>query len=321
MHGCTENEALERFWEAVQRHEEIVRSARSPSRPARSRAHSGRRALRGSSADTNRLQIQRRCYSLGWKHLLKQGTGGGRQPPRANARRVVDRVSDRSERRHNGHLTHAAHAVRVTGVRNLHEDRVQHPYPAPLEDCYAGLTWVHQHASELDIDTGHLGIGGASSGAGLAAGLALLTRDRGRIPLAFQLLIYPMIDDRQVTSSSQWEVPVWPPSANALGWSAYLGEAYGGDVPMYAAAARATDLTNLPPALVVVGGVDGFVDEDVDFARRLNAAGIPTELHMYPGAVHGFDGMAATAAVAQRARRDIDDWLARQLGREPSKRD
>ena len=101
----------------------------------------------------------------------------------------------------------------------------EHPYPAPLEDCYAGLTWVHQHASELDIDTGHLGIGGASSGAGLAAGLALLTRDRGRIPLAFQLLIYPMIDDRQVTSSSQWEVPVWPPSANALGWSAYLGEA------------------------------------------------------------------------------------------------
>ena len=122
------------------------------------------------------------------------------------------------------------------------------PYPGPLDDCYAALSWVHDHADDLGIDPSRIGIGGASAGGGLAAGLGLLARDRGEVPVAFQLLGYPMIDDRQVTTSSTWIDPVWPPSANTYGWTAYLGAAKGtADVPIYAAAARATDLAGLPP--------------------------------------------------------------------------
>jgi acetyl esterase/lipase len=186
-------------------------------------------------------------------------------------------------------------------------------YPGPLEDCYAGLKWVYDNAAELGVDPARLGIGGGSAGGGLAAGLALLARDRAEVPLAFQLLIYPMIDDRMVTPSSRWDVPVWPPAANQFGWSAYLGPRFGGDVPVYAAAARATELAGLPPALMIVGALDGFVDEDVDYAVRLNRSGVSTELHLYPGAPHGFDSMALSTSIAQRARRDMEHWLTRML--------
>jgi acetyl esterase/lipase len=187
------------------------------------------------------------------------------------------------------------------------------PYPGPLEDCYAGLRWVHQHAAELGVDPDRIGIGGASAGGGLASGLALLARDRAEVPLTFQLLIYPMLDDRQVTASSQWDVPVWSPAANTFGWASYLGPFSGGEVPPYAAAARATDLRGLPRAFVCVGSLDGFLDEDVEYAMRLTRAGVPTELHVYPGAPHGFDGFMPGTQVARRARRDMQDWLARAL--------
>ncbi len=187
------------------------------------------------------------------------------------------------------------------------------PYPGPLEDCYAGLTWVASHAGELLIDADRIGIGGGSAGAGLAAGLALLARDRGEVALSFQLLIYPMIDDRMTTESSSWEVPIWPPASNERGWAAYLGQLAGGDVPIYAAAARATDLSGLPPALITVGALDGFLDEDVDYALRLGRAGVPTELHVYPGAPHGFDALLPGTALATRARAHIDEWLSKAL--------
>ncbi len=188
------------------------------------------------------------------------------------------------------------------------------PYPGPLDDCYAGLAWIHAHAAELGVDPTRIGIGGASAGGGLAAGLALLARDRGELPVAFQLLIYPMIDDRQITPSSQWHDPIWSPRANSFGWTSYLGEAKGGDdVPAYAAAARATDLAGLPPTLITVGAIDGFADEDIDYALRLRHAGVPVELHVYPGGPHGFDGFAADSAIARRANRDMDDWLASRL--------
>ena len=187
------------------------------------------------------------------------------------------------------------------------------PYPGPLEDCYAGLKWVYDNAGQLGIDRARLGIGGASAGGGLAAGLALLARDRGEIPLAFQLLIYPMIDDRLANESQAWEVPIWPPRSNAAGWSAYLGKLRGGIVPIYAAAARASDLSALPPAYVMVGALDGFLDEDVDYALRLTHAGIPVELHVYPGGPHGFDGLLPGTGLARRARQDIEDWLRRQF--------
>ena len=115
------------------------------------------------------------------------------------------------------------------------------PYPGPIEDCYRGLAWLHAHADELGIEAGRVGIGGASAGGGLAASLALMARDRGEFEIAYQLLVYPMLDDRQCTPSSGWEVPVWPPSANRYGWASYLGEAKGAaSVSPYAAAAHAT---------------------------------------------------------------------------------
>lgn len=186
-------------------------------------------------------------------------------------------------------------------------------YPAPLEDCYAGLRWVHRNAESLGIDVRRIGIGGASAGAGLAAGLALLTRDRAEISIAFQALIYPMIDDRQLTTSSQWHDPVWPPQANRFGWDCYLGDLSGDAVPGYAAAARATDLERLPPAFISVGALDVFADEDIDYATRLRHAGVPTELHVYAGAPHGFDALTPGTAVARRARRDLATWLESQL--------
>ena len=189
------------------------------------------------------------------------------------------------------------------------------PYPGPLDDCYAGLRYVYDHADELGVDRDRIGIGGASAGGGLAAGLALLARDRGEVPVAFQLLIYPMIDDRQVTSSSAWADPIWPPAANTYGWTAYLGDRKGGDdVPPYAAAARATDLRGLPPTLIAVGAIDGFSDEDIDYAVRLRHAGVPVELHVYPGAPHGFDALLPGLALSQRANRDIEDWLGARIG-------
>ena len=187
------------------------------------------------------------------------------------------------------------------------------PYPGPLEDCYEGLRWVHDNAASIGVDSSRVGIGGASAGGGLAAGLALLARDRGELAIAFQLLLYPMIDDRQITTSSGWSDPIWAPTANRFGWDSYLGELSGDGVPFYAAAARAGDLSGLPKTLVCVGALDGFSDEDVDYATRLRHAGVPVELHVYPGAPHGFDALAAGTTIAQRANADMESWLTAVL--------
>ena len=205
--------------------------------------------------------------------------------------------------------------LRCVGVSVGYRLAPETPYPGPLDDCYAGLQWVHDHAAEFGADPARIGIGGASAGGGLAAGLALLARDRGELRIAFQLLIYPMIDDRQITVSSQWLDPIWSPDASRYGWTAYLGAAKGGpDVAVYAAAARATDLSGLPPTLITVGAIDGFSDEDIDYALRLRHAGVPVELHVYPGAPHGFDSLMPGIAIARRAQRDIEDWLRARLG-------
>jgi acetyl esterase/lipase len=188
------------------------------------------------------------------------------------------------------------------------------PFPGPLDDCYAGLVYAFEHAEELGIDRERIGVGGASAGAGLAAGLALMVRDRAEVQLRFQLLIYPMIDDRMITASSQWsDAPVWSPSSNRYGWSCYLGEQFGrSDVSEYAAPARAQNLAGLPSAFVMVGTLDGFLDEDIDYANRLMRAGVPTELHVYPGAVHGFDGLPGVD-VSRRANKDMLHWLSLQV--------
>lgn len=188
------------------------------------------------------------------------------------------------------------------------------PYPTPLEDCYAGLVWTHEHAEELGIDPTRIGISGVSAGGGLAAALALLARDRGSPAIAFQLLECPMVDDRQVTTSSLLDgLAVWSRESNTYGWGSYLGDLYGTDaIPAHAAPARADDLTGLPPAFVCVGGADGFRDEDIEYAKRLGQAGVPTELHVYPGAPHGAQ-IVPNAAVTLQWNRDVEDWLARHI--------
>ncbi len=204
----------------------------------------------------------------------------------------------------------------IVGVAVEYRLAPETKYPGPLEDCYAALQWVHDNAATLGVDPARVGIGGASAGGGLAAGLALLARDRSELALAYQLLIYPMIDDRQTTVSSTWADPIWPPSANTYGWTAYLGAAKGGpDVPIYAAAARAVDLSHLPPAFICVGALDGFSDEDIDYAVRLRHAGVPAELHVYDGAPHGFDSLMPGSTVARRCVSDMEEWLAIQFAR------
>jgi acetyl esterase/lipase len=187
-------------------------------------------------------------------------------------------------------------------------------YPGPLEDCYAGLRWTYEHADELGIDRGRIGITGASAGGGLASALALLARDRGEVPLAFQLLECPMLDDRQVTSSSRLDgLPIWSRESNTFGWQAYLGDLYGTDqVPPYAAAARADDLGGLPPAMVITGAADGFRDENILYGMRLNQAGVPTDLHVLAGACHGVQ-MFIGSDIARRWDSIVTAWLGRQL--------
>ncbi|MDA0350591.1 MAG: alpha/beta hydrolase [Chloroflexi bacterium] len=192
----------------------------------------------------------------------------------------------------------------------------EHPYPAPIEDCYAGLKWLVANAARLGVDPNRIIIAGGSAGAGLAAALALLVRDRGELNVTHQVLIYPMIDDTRTTASSQWTSWVWTKESNNTGWRAYLGDLFGTDaVPPYAAPTRATNLAGLPAAYVMVGTLDLFLDEDLEYARRLIEAGVPTELKVYPGAPHGFDTprLGGKAELGKRAHGDTKDYLRRAI--------
>jgi len=188
------------------------------------------------------------------------------------------------------------------------------PYPGPLDDCYAGLAWTFAQAEELGVDRARVGVAGVSAGGGLAAGLALLARDRGELPLAFQLLQCPMIDDRQVTPSSRSDnLLVWSRAANTFGWQSYLGARYGtDDIPAYAAAARTDDLAGLPPTMVITGGADGFRDENIDYARRLGEAGVLTDLTVIAGAPHGVHLFIGTTP-ERRLTRAVEEWLRPRL--------
>lgn len=175
-------------------------------------------------------------------------------------------------------------------------------YPGPLEDCYQGLKYLYDNADALGIDRDKIIIGGVSAGGGLAAGLALLIRDRGDMQICAQVLIYPMIDDTNVAPPSD-EAPdtlVWSRDFNKFGWQSYLGDLFGQEnVPIYAAPARAEDLSGLPPTYMPVGDLDLFLDENILYARKLTQSGVPTHFHIVPGAYHGFNGFAAQAPVSQ----------------------
>ena len=193
----------------------------------------------------------------------------------------------------------------------------EHPHPAPVEDCYAGLLWTAAHAEEIGGDPDRVILAGGSAGGGLAAALALLARDRrGPRPLG-QLLMCPMLDDRNDTLSAHQMagLGVWDRTANETGWNALLGEARGtDDVEPYAAPARATDLSGLPPAFIDVGSAETFRDEDVPYATRIWQAGGSAELHVWPGGFHGFDGLVPQAALSVDARGACLRWLRRLLG-------
>ncbi|BCO38192.1 alpha/beta hydrolase [Mycobacterium heckeshornense] len=176
----------------------------------------------------------------------------------------------------------------------------EHPYPAPLEDCYSALTWL---AGLPAVDPARVAIGGASAGGGLAAALALLARDRGEITPCLQLLAYPMLDDRSAAAPKDPNYRLWSPASNRFGWAAYLG---GAD-PQLAVPARREDLTGLPPAWIGVGTHDLFHDEDLAYAERLARAGVPCHVEVVPGAFHGFDLLVPKAQVSR-------DFFASQCG-------
>ncbi|MEU7032954.1 alpha/beta hydrolase fold domain-containing protein [Streptomyces sp. NPDC046237] len=189
-------------------------------------------------------------------------------------------------------------------------------YPGPVEDCYAGFVWAAEHAADLGIDADRVIVGGKSAGGGLAAALALLTRDRGGPAPIGQLLLCPMLDDRDDTFSSRQMagVDLWDRTSNATAWQAVLGDRYGdADLPPYAAPARATDLSGLPPAYIDVGSVETFRDEGVAYADAIWRAGGQAELHVWPGAFHGFDALAPAAAVSGDAGEARLRWLRRIL--------
>jgi acetyl esterase len=188
----------------------------------------------------------------------------------------------------------------------------EHPYPAALDDCCTSLSWLQENAVQLELDPARIAIGGASAGAGFAAALALKARDEDTQPVLFQLFIYPMLDHRHRTPSSHAiEDPnLWNEQTNRLAWEFYLGTPAGHDeIPAYASVSLATDLANLPPAFVCVGDLDIFLDEDIDYAQRLRQASVPTEFHVYEGAIHGFDMLAPDAAITQRLRADVNNAL------------
>ncbi len=170
-------------------------------------------------------------------------------------------------------------------------------YKGSIEDNYTGLKWLYKNAAEIGADPSKIAVMGESAGGGHAALLAITARDRGEVPLCFQCLIYPMLDDRTGTSR---KVPthvgkiIWTPEKNRFGWESFLGTKAGGlSAPKNAVPARVINLNGLPPAFIAVGTLDLFCDEDIDYAQRLNAAGAMTELIVVPGAFHGFDGIGA----------------------------
>jgi len=190
------------------------------------------------------------------------------------------------------------------------------PFPAGVEDCYAALRWTHAQAGALGVDGKRVAIGGSSAGGGLAAALGLLARDRGELDVAFQLLLVPMLDDRTVAAAEPHPFVgefVWTTNHNLFGWTALLGQTPGGDgVSPYAAPARAESLAGLPPTYIATGALDLFLEENMEYARRLARAGVPVELHVYPGAYHGFS-RAADARVSRAYVRDHTRALQRAL--------
>lgn len=213
-------------------------------------------------------------------------------------------------------LQHMALAVGCMIVSVDYRLAPEHPFPCALDDAYTALIWLYKEADQLGVDSQRIAIGGISGGGGLAAGLGIYARDKGEVPLIFQLLLCPMIDDRNITASSYFPLTgmAWDRRSNLNAWGAYLNRSPDDDpmatpVSEYAAAARAENLTQLPPTYISVGSVDLFMDENIEFARRLLAEGVQTSLFVHAGGFHAFECIAAEADVAKRSVRNIQDAL------------
>ena len=187
----------------------------------------------------------------------------------------------------------------------------EHPYPADVEDCYNTLVWMTEN---LPVRKDRVAVAGNSAGGGLTAAVALMARDREGPAIAFQMPLYPMLDCRNITPSSYQitDHRVWCRDFNILSWELYLANV-SGDVPAYASPAMAKDLSNLPPAYIMVGQLDPFRDESITYAQRLMQAGVPVELHVVPGAFHGFEGAISEAEVSVKTMTEYVNALADAL--------
>lgn len=197
------------------------------------------------------------------------------------------------------------------------------PYPAALNDCYTTLLWLKENASAYGIRSDQLMVGGESAGGGLTAALAIYARDKGEVAIAFQMPLYPMLDDRMITESSKNnDAPVWNTKSNENGWKLYLDSLYNTEnVPVYAAPARLKDFTNLPPAFTFIGSIDPFYDETVTYFEQLKAVGIPANYQVFKGCFHAFDILAINSTPAIKAwalleenfRFAVSHYFAKQL--------
>lgn len=195
------------------------------------------------------------------------------------------------------------------------------PYPAALDDCYAALLWLKEHAAELGVRDDQLIVAGGSAGGGLTAAVTIRARNEGAVNVAFQMPLYPMIDDRPTPSSTDNDAPLYDGTTNESGWRVYLGDLYGGDVPATAAPARETDYRGLPPTITFVGGIEPFRDETITYVENLRAAGIPVAFREFEGAFHGFDALAPRTRIAKDARTwkqaQFVDYLSRYFASQP----
>jgi len=201
------------------------------------------------------------------------------------------------------HLVKKYGAVVVTPEYRLSKEA---PYPAALEDCYAALDYLYTHSDELGVNSSQLMVGGESAGGGLTAALCMYARDKGEINIAYQMPLYPMIDNEDTDSSRDNHAPVWNTKRNQKAWKAYLRDIHG-EIPPYAAPARQTDYSDLPPAYTFVGNIEPFYCETLTFVENLQKAGVEAKVDVYPGCFHAFDMLLPFLKVSKQAAKTFEE--------------
>ena len=213
-------------------------------------------------------------------------------------------------------LYQMAHELGILIVSIDYRLAPEHPFPAPLDDCYTALKWVYANARLLNTDPNRIAIGGESAGGGLAASLCQLAYDRQDVKPIFQMLVYPMLDDRTCLRSNPLNkaLMTWSPESNRFGWEAYLKQKCGAErVPPYSVAARRENLSGLPPAWICTGTLDLFYEEDLAYADQLKNCGVECELTVIPGAYHGFDFFGSKLKLVEYFRKSQIAALKRHL--------